>query len=715
MFARKKSHTGAADIMEHLTGLAPEQAEAVHATFRSTLAPRVGPILDGFYAVLQRSPAMADFLAKSPGVAHLKKAQEGHWTKLLGSPVDEALLDRSRRIGVAHVKTGLLPRYYVASYSYLLEHMLHAALGEGSRPAVLASGIVRAILLDMAAALDAYVDMTESEARRQELDQMAESIEEEMRHASSAMQKQAETLTRVVADMAQAIEGVVGGADTVDRGSRSASTSMASVASAVEELAASSREVGRQAEETSRLVGDARQQAEAASDVMNRLSQASDEVRKIVELINEIAQQTNLLALNATIEAARAGELGRGFAIVAQEVKQLSQRTGAATQEIASQINAMAEQTRVAVGAMAQIGQSVKGIDQVARSVSENASGQMRALEEVTDSAHRAAQGAGQLEKSVGVIQDAIASAEGAKGVLVGTSSELAGIFQHLESRLIVTVRSFANTDSRRHARYPVRWPCSLVQGTRRLETRMVEISLGGCLVDAPSGDAVDAAADVEIDIEGVGRVPAKVVGEQSLGLRIQFSGLAGTAQERLTSRIEDAERADQRVRERLASLRDQIQNDLESALEQGRITEDQLFDIELTPIPQTNPQQHRSRSLDLLETVLPRHLEAALDIDKDVIFCVAADRNGYLPCHNRKYSQPQGADPVWNNANCRNRRVFDDRTGLTAARNTKPFLCQTYPRDLGGGRTVLMKDLSTPITVRGRHWGGLRLGMALR
>jgi methyl-accepting chemotaxis protein len=65
----------------------------------------------------------------------------------------------------------------------------------------------------------------------------------------------------------------------------------------------------------------------------------------------------------------------------------------------------------------------------------------------------------------------------------------------------------------------------------------------------------------------------------------------------------------------------------------------------------------------------------------------------------------------VWNNANCRNRRMFKDRTGLGAGRNTKPFLLQTYRRDMGGGRFVLMKDLSVPIVVKGRHWGGLSLG----
>ena len=107
----------------------------------------------------------------------------------------------------------------------------------------------------------------------------------------------------------------------------------------------------------------------------------------------------------------------------------------------------------------------------------------------------------------------------------------------------------------------------------------------------------------------------------------------------------------------------------------------------------------------------MPAIQEPFLDHDPRVVFCAAVDRNGYLPTHNNIYSHPPSDDPVWNAANCRNRRIFDDRTGLAAGRNTKPFILQTYRRDMGGGNFVLMKDLSAPIFVEGRHWGGLRVG----
>ncbi len=151
-----------------------------------------------------------------------------------------------------------------------------------------------------------------------------------------------------------------------------------------------------------------------------------------------------------------------------------------------------------------------------------------------------------------------------------------------------------------------------------------------------------------------------------------------------------------------------------ESALGAGRISETDLFSDRYTPVAGSNPPQVMARFTPLTDTLLPPVIEAALSVDPRVVFCAAVDRNGYLPTHNRAFSKPQGGDSVWNAANCRNRRIFNDRVGLRAGRSTEPFVLQVYRRDMGGGQFILMKDLSAPIMVRGRHWGGLRMGYRL-
>ncbi len=146
-----------------------------------------------------------------------------------------------------------------------------------------------------------------------------------------------------------------------------------------------------------------------------------------------------------------------------------------------------------------------------------------------------------------------------------------------------------------------------------------------------------------------------------------------------------------------------------EHALSTGAISESSLFDEHYGEIAGSNPKQFRSAFLRLCDRLLPPIQEPVLQFSPKIVFCVAVDRNGYLPTHNQKFSRPQGADPTWNAANCRNRRIFADRTGIAAAKNQRRFLLQTYRRDMGN-RFVIMKDLSCPIRVRERHWGGLRI-----
>ncbi|WP_018689208.1 methyl-accepting chemotaxis protein [Ahrensia kielensis] len=148
-----------------------------------------------------------------------------------------------------------------------------------------------------------------------------------------------------------------------------------------------------------------------------------------------------------------------------------------------------------------------------------------------------------------------------------------------------------------------------------------------------------------------------------------------------------------------------------EQAVAAGTMSISALFDENYQPIPNSNPQQVRTQFTDFTDRVMPDIQEPFLELDTRIAFCAAIDRNGYLPTHNNIYSKPQSNDPIWNAANCRNRRIFNDRTGLAAGRNTKPFLMQTYRRDMGGGVFSLMKDLSAPIFVQGRHWGAIRVG----
>ena len=154
-----------------------------------------------------------------------------------------------------------------------------------------------------------------------------------------------------------------------------------------------------------------------------------------------------------------------------------------------------------------------------------------------------------------------------------------------------------------------------------------------------------------------------------------------------------------------------QLSKLLEDAVRTGTISSSDLFDSSYKPIEGSAPAQHSTRFVPLAERLFPQVQEKVLGLSDKVVFCIAADRNGFIACHNQRYNNPQRAgDVAWNTANCRNRRIFNDRTGLASGRNQRPFLLQTYRRDMGGGNFIVMKEVAAPIVVDGKHWGGLRL-----
>jgi methyl-accepting chemotaxis protein len=153
------------------------------------------------------------------------------------------------------------------------------------------------------------------------------------------------------------------------------------------------------------------------------------------------------------------------------------------------------------------------------------------------------------------------------------------------------------------------------------------------------------------------------------------------------------------------------ISAEFEAAIDRGDITEAQLFDERYREIPGTNPKQYTTEYVRFTDQVLPPIQDPIQKSDQRIVFSVAWAKGGYLPTHNPNYRQPQGKDPVWNAAHCRNRRIYDDRAVKKVAHNTKRFLLQTYRRNMGGGNFMLIKDLSAPIFIRGRHWGAFRIG----
>ena len=206
--------------------------------------------------------------------------------------------------------------------------------------------------------------------------------------SASAVQLEsaAGTLTRT-AEITEDLSGQAAGA------SEEASTNMQAVAAATEELSQSVDEIGRRVRESSRIAEGAVLQALETDGRIGKLTRAAQQIGDVVKLITAIAEQTNLLALNATIEAARAGEAGRGFAVVASEVKSLANQTAKATDEISSHIAGMQDATQESVTAIKEIGQTIGQISEIASSIASAVEQQSSATQEISRSVQSVAHG----------------------------------------------------------------------------------------------------------------------------------------------------------------------------------------------------------------------------------------------------------------------------------------------------------------------------------
>jgi methyl-accepting chemotaxis protein len=494
-----------------------------------------------------------------------------------------------------------------------------------------------------------------------------------------------------------------------------AQTTATTFSQAADKFTHSAQGIGAQVRDAGKLADLASDAAREASANVDRLRESSAAIGNVVNLIAQIARQTTLLALNSTIEAARAGDAGRGFAVVATEVKALAVQTQHATEEIGKKIEALQKDAAGSVDAVHRISQAIEAI----RPVFENVNGAVAEQNQTTGEMSENAASASHFIVSVGDSATEIGSATKeaeAHGENVAKAGQAVTNFaQKLKARCAVLLRQGERPDRRKGEKLPCSLTIEIQTARGPINAPVYEISMEGVLICGPDAERLPQNQTLNATLRDIGACRVRIGERSSAGAQARFETVNAELGEKIEDKLWAIRDENTEFVTRAMEAGAALTRIFENAVASGAIAIEDMFDTDYVEIAGSNPVQHRSKILDWADRTLPPFQEAFLARDPRMAFCVMIDRNGYLPVHNKIYSHPQRpGDVAFNTANSRNRRIFNDAAGLAAGRNQRTYLIQSYARDMGNGKTVMMREIDVPVRVNGRHWGGFRTAYRL-
>ncbi len=479
---------------------------------RPLLLAALPDILEKFYQHTLSEPELNAKFVSPERVAFAKKAQAQHWELLFSARFDDDYKRSVDRIGAAHYRIGLTPRWYMAAYSFVLDLLQAVVVRRTGRlirtPArerqLIESlqALNRAVMLDMELAVSRYWDLLADE-RRTAVDKMIDRIEQQVTDTVNSV-------SHVTGDLVHSAEMMTCVSMTVDVNSQNAAEAAQSalgssqtVAAAAEELHASIDEIAAQVQRSANTARAAVGRMKHARGVVEQLGSAAHDIGSVVQIIGGIAGQTNMLALNATIEAVRAGEAGKGFAVVAVEVKNLANQSATSAKEITQRVDTIQEVSRSTTAIIDEVAGTIEHMEQIAAAIAAAIDQQTAATSEIA----RAVGETAIQNNTVTAMMESVSTNVGMANrasIAVGESAtrmeETLATMRKMLTRAVRTSSAIANRRQRR--RRAVLLDAEITLGRQRATGVLYDLSECGVLVvtdaAAQPGEAITIAVPGE-------------------------------------------------------------------------------------------------------------------------------------------------------------------------------------------------------------------------